>query len=181
MRLHVHVIAITWSVASTVTTPTVAFVPNLVTTTTTATSRDPAKATCHGTATKATAVPHSRLLAHNHDHNVKSTISKFLADETSTYEKNINNNHHSFVNTMKQWTMAALLATTIWASPAAMAPYASHAVFNDNTNNIMNNMGAASAKDKASGSGSRVNKDPESLLRYGLPIQNKEVSYANVD
>jgi hypothetical protein len=27
----------------------------------------------------------------------------------------------------------------------------------------------------ASGSGSRVNKDAESLLRYGLPIQNKEV------
>eukprot|EP00804_Cyclotella_cryptica_P000888 CCRYP_001116-RA/>CCRYP_001116-RA protein AED:0.17 eAED:0.17 QI:0/0.66/0.5/1/1/0.75/4/189/364 len=27
----------------------------------------------------------------------------------------------------------------------------------------------------ASGTGSRVNKDPESLLRYGLPINNKEV------
>jgi hypothetical protein len=35
--------------------------------------------------------------------------------------------------------------------------------------------GMAQAKEKASGSGSRVNKDPESLLRYGLPIQNKEV------
>jgi hypothetical protein len=33
----------------------------------------------------------------------------------------------------------------------------------------------ASAKEMASGSGSRVNKDPESLLRYGLPIQSKEV------
>jgi hypothetical protein len=31
------------------------------------------------------------------------------------------------------------------------------------------------AKEMASGSGSRVNKDPESLLRHGLPIQNKEV------
>jgi hypothetical protein len=27
----------------------------------------------------------------------------------------------------------------------------------------------------ASGNGSRVNKDPESLLRYGLPIDNQEV------
>jgi hypothetical protein len=35
----------------------------------------------------------------------------------------------------------------------------------------------AQAKEMASGSGSRVNKDPESLLRYGLPIDNKEVSY----
>jgi hypothetical protein len=33
----------------------------------------------------------------------------------------------------------------------------------------------AMAKEMASGSGSRVNKDPESLLRYGLPINNKEV------
>jgi len=30
----------------------------------------------------------------------------------------------------------------------------------------------ANAKEMASGSGSRVNKDPESLLRYGLPIPN---------
>jgi hypothetical protein len=35
---------------------------------------------------------------------------------------------------------------------------------------------AAVAKEMASGSGSRVNKDPESLLRYGLPINNKDVS-----
>jgi len=33
----------------------------------------------------------------------------------------------------------------------------------------------AMAKEMASGSGSRVNKDPESLLRLGLPINNKEV------
>ena len=36
----------------------------------------------------------------------------------------------------------------------------------------------ASAKEKASGTGSRVNKDPESLLRLGLPIKNKEVRLA---
>jgi hypothetical protein len=34
----------------------------------------------------------------------------------------------------------------------------------------------AVAKEMASASGSRVNKDAESLLRYGLPINNKEVS-----
>jgi hypothetical protein len=35
---------------------------------------------------------------------------------------------------------------------------------------------SAVAKEMASGSGSRVNKDAESLLRYGLPIKNTEVS-----
>lgn len=146
MRFHVHVFAIIWSVASIVmTTPTLAFVPNIVTT---------------NTATKAMTFSHSRLLAHHNHHNVKSAE---------------NNNNNFFVNAMKQWTMAAMVATTIWASPAAMAPFAAtHAVFQDNA--IINTMGVASAKDKASGSGSRVNKDPESLLRYGLPIQNKEVS-----
>lgn len=150
MRFHVHVLAITWSVASTVmTTPTLAFVPNVVTT---------------NTATNAMTFSHSRLLAHHNHHNdVKSS------------ENNIKSNNNVFVNAMKQWTMAAMVATTIWASPAAMAPFAAtHAVFQDNA--IINTMGVASAKDKASGSGSRVNKDPESLLRYGLPIQNKEVS-----
>lgn len=37
----------------------------------------------------------------------------------------------------------------------------------------------ASAKEMASGTGSRVNKDAESLLRYGLPITNKEVRQKN--
>lgn len=35
--------------------------------------------------------------------------------------------------------------------------------------------GVSYAKEMASGSGARVNKDADSLLRYGLPIQNKEV------
>jgi hypothetical protein len=43
-------------------------------------------------------------------------------------------------------------------------------------NHVNVNM-VAQAKEMASGSGSRVNKDPESLLRYGLPIDNKEVSH----
>ena len=85
------------------------------------------------------------------------------------------------VAAMKQWTMAAFVASAIWASPAAMAPYYilqqnDHGNGQVQDNSIVSVMGIASAKEKASGSGSRVNKDPESLLRYGLPIQNKEVS-----
>ena len=76
---------------------------------------------------------------------------------------------------MKQWIGAIVVATTLWSSPAAIAPFlvdnSEHTSFRSSYNLI----GVANAKDKASGSGSRVNKDPESLLRYGLPIQNKEV------
>ena len=122
------------------------------------------------------AVSHSRLSAHkspvppvaNADSNAASTIPTTATTPVSLSAQ--------FAATMKQWTMGALVASTLWASPAVMAPYyMQQHVFQDN-NNVMNNMGVASAKEKASGSGSRVNKDPESLLRYGLPIQNKEVS-----
>lgn len=173
MRLQVHVLAITWSIAS---TPTLAFVPNLVMTNT-ASSRVTPKANTDGTATEAMTFPHSRLFAYHHRHNddESSPVGRIPTNLSSS---NRNRNNAAFVNAMKQWTMAALVATSIWASPAAMAPYAAThaALFHDNTDNLINNMGVASAKDKASGSGSRVNKDPESLLRYGLPIQNKEVS-----
>ena len=67
----------------------------------------------------------------------------------------------------KQMAAALILGSTFWASPAAIAPMFPSTIVAD---------GVAHAKDKASGSGSRVNKDPESLLRYGLPIQNNEVS-----
>jgi len=42
-------------------------------------------------------------------------------------------------------------------------------------NEAVLNTVVASAKDKASATGSRVNKDAESLLRLGLPINSKEV------
>ena len=48
-------------------------------------------------------------------------------------------------------------------------------VNNNNHNNLLNDR-VVSAKEMASGSGSRVNKDADSLLRYGLPIKSKEVS-----
>lgn len=59
------------------------------------------------------------------------------------------------------------LAAAIWAAPATIAgPMTTH--FPSTSGSV------ASAKEMASGSGTRVNKDPESLLRYGLPINNKE-------
>lgn len=70
---------------------------------------------------------------------------------------------------MKKLTATAFMVASIWGTtsftistilPDALLPSSSTVAF---------------AKEMASGSGSRVNKDPESLLRYGLPIQNKEV------
>lgn len=66
------------------------------------------------------------------------------------------------------------LAAAIWAAPATIAgPVTSYFPSASGGDAIASSV--ASAKEMASGSGTRVNKDPESLLRYGLPINNKEV------
>jgi len=72
---------------------------------------------------------------------------------------------------------AGMMAALLWSSPVAMLQ-------TNNQNNIMieniRTSIVADAKEMASGSGSRVNKDAESLLRYGLPIKNKEVRQLQV-
>jgi hypothetical protein len=64
-----------------------------------------------------------------------------------------------------------LVTASLWASPAAIqgTPFGGP----DGPRIFQSSI--ASAKQMASASGSRVNKDPESLLRYGLPINSKEV------
>lgn len=66
------------------------------------------------------------------------------------------------------------LAAALWAAPATMAGPLTLNYPSASGNNVIASS-VASAKEMASGSGTRVNKDPESLLRYGLPINNKEV------
>lgn len=56
-----------------------------------------------------------------------------------------------------------------------MSSQSHHLLGNNNDVSSWVGGGSASASEMASASGSRVNKDPESLLRYGLPIDNKEV------
>jgi hypothetical protein len=65
------------------------------------------------------------------------------------------------------------LAASLWAAPTVIAPIMAN-YYNSN-NNVVIASSVANAKEMASGTGTRVNKDPESLLRYGLPINNKEV------
>lgn len=64
-----------------------------------------------------------------------------------------------------------LITASLWGAPNMIAQQTNNipTFMPDSLNTIAN------AKELASGSGSRVNKDPESLLRYGLPINSKEV------
>jgi len=77
--------------------------------------------------------------------------------------------------TVKGALSGMAIAAALWAAPATMAgPLTSHLPRAVSGNDVVASS-VASAKEMASGSGTRVNKDPESLLRYGLPINNKEV------
>ena len=68
---------------------------------------------------------------------------------------------------------AGLVAASLWATPLTLT---TSSMQQDQQHYTLTSTVAA-AKEMASGSGSRVNKDPESLLRLGLPIKNKEVRH----
>lgn len=110
------------------------------------------------------------------------SIHKEGYQRLSTTELASTTNHDE--NIGRWWQKAittAVLTASFWSAPALLGgsvsfmPALSSSPDNSNSNSILVQNTAASAKEMASGSGSRVNKDPESLLRYGLPIQNKEV------
>lgn len=73
---------------------------------------------------------------------------------------------------------SSLMAASLWASPSAFFGSVS-SVTNPSENSVWNGIRStvvADAKEMASASGSKVNKDAESLLRYGLPIpKDKEI------
>jgi len=71
---------------------------------------------------------------------------------------------------------ATLLAGSLWTSPSALVSMASSGHDNPMWLDGITSSVVADAKEMASGSGSRVNKDADSLLRYGLPIpKDKEI------
>lgn len=84
----------------------------------------------------------------------------------------LNANSNDLERTVKNALSGVALATALWTAPATIAGQAAH--FPSFENGVVSTS-VASAKEMASGTGSRVNKDAESLLRYGLPIDNKEV------
>jgi len=104
-------------------------------------------------------------------------ISCSRTSKTANLQATRNGIDHDFVSILKETreyatraVASALVAGALWAAPAA-------------TTNVLPNhhypflmvTSIASAKEMASASGSRVNKDAESLLQNGLPINNKEV------
>ncbi|KAL7519481.1 hypothetical protein ACHAWX_004236 [Stephanocyclus meneghinianus] len=107
-------------------------------------------------------------------------ITTSIRERTSTFQVYARNpaEHHSVehpktIDSLKNAISAAALATVLWTAPASFAGASTH--FSSFISSQVVASSVANAKEMASGTGSRVNKDPESLLRYGLPIDNKEV------
>lgn len=96
------------------------------------------------------------------------------ASRTIHFMTNNNDNDNAIMKDVKNVLSAAAVAAALWTSPMSLMNS-----IPDNSNNGILEAARSSvvvnAKEMASGSGSRVNKDAESLLRYGLPIKNKEV------
>ena len=87
------------------------------------------------------------------------------------------NNKLKINDFMAQMGATAALSMALWGAPNAFVSSQQAAGQSNMIPPMVEHVFAANAKEKASGSGSRVNKDADSLLRYGLPIQNKEVSF----
>ncbi|KAL7558925.1 hypothetical protein ACA910_015502 [Epithemia clementina (nom. ined.)] len=68
--------------------------------------------------------------------------------------------------------LSGFLAASLWSMPVGVPDQANHPCL---PFSLSSTSTVANAKEMASASGSRVNKDPDSLLRYALPIKNKEV------
>lgn len=95
------------------------------------------------------------------------------ATKSQNNENNVFDTLEAVDATVKGALSGMALAAALWVAPATMAGPMTN--FPGASDNSVIASSIASAKEMASGSGTRVNKDPESLLRYGLPINNKEV------
>ena len=87
-----------------------------------------------------------------------------------SHKKSVSDSYSNHSSLRSIIATTAFLTVSWWCSTIPLMPVL-------DSNNIGNTNLVAQAKEMASGSGSRVNKDPESLLRYGLPIDNKDVSF----
>jgi len=97
-----------------------------------------------------------------------STTTKLSTQKSEENPKTVQD---LWQNQLGKFLTTGLVTASLWAAPAAL-------VSNNNNFDVTPQIftsSVANAKQMASASGSRVNKDPESLLRYGLPINSKEV------
>lgn len=83
--------------------------------------------------------------------------------------------HAENKNGFSTFCATAAMSALLWGSPGMVAEQATTHQLPFGLNGVVEQHVVAGAKDKASATGSRVNKDAESLLRLGLPINSKEV------
>mmetsp|Transcript_32276 Transcript_32276/g.49073 ORF Transcript_32276/g.49073 Transcript_32276/m.49073 type:complete len:496 (-) Transcript_32276:73-1560(-) len=121
-----------------------------------------------------------------------SSSSSLFATSNQQDDEQLNNNNNNnkeknnpFANAIASNMVGFAVATSVlWSSPAMLFSTLPSSMQNNNNNNNMmpsSSSIVAMAKEKASGSGARVNKDADSLLRLGLPITNKEVRKLQTD
>jgi len=88
----------------------------------------------------------------------------------------MSNHWRGIQDNVKSVIAATVLAGSLWASPSAVVSTIGSGDGSPMWLDGITSSVVADAKEMASGSGARVNKDPESLLRYGLPIpKDKEI------
>ena len=85
--------------------------------------------------------------------------------------------HAENKNGFSTFCATAAMSALLWGSPGMIAEQATTHQLPFGLNGVVEQHVVAGAKDKASATGSRVNKDAESLLRLGLPINSKEVGW----
>jgi hypothetical protein len=116
---------------------------------------------------------------------VPSSLANTQSTTTPTTTTSIFNQAHqpddpslsssSLLSWMGKAVATTAITMSLWGAPLPMVQVMDQTWTDASHTNPLSTMYVASAKEMASGTGSRVNKDAESLLRLGLPIQNKEV------
>lgn len=97
-----------------------------------------------------------------------------LAQRTSSTQLNAGISDHN--NAVAKACATAAMTAFLWGAPGVITEQ----TITHNLPLPVETSTIANAKDKASATGSRVNKDAESLLRLGLPIKNKEVRFDTI-
>jgi len=113
-------------------------------------------------------------------HHHKTTTTTTTTQINAVHNDKLSNdtiNWRAIQDNVKGAIAATVLAGSLWASPSALVSTMQSSTdsgpmwWDGITSTVV-----ADAKEMASGSGARVNKDAESLLRYGLPIpKDKEI------
>jgi len=111
-------------------------------------------------------------------HHSTTTTTQLNAqnDGTDKFHRSMSSNWRGIQDNVKGAVAATLLAGSLWASPSALVSTVGSGEGSPVWLEGITSSVVADAKEMASGSGARVNKDAESLLRYGLPIpKDKEI------